>query len=101
MAVEGEASTDSGTARRSAPALFSAMSQSRSSSAAVRKVGVPPPKAAAAYRTGSPSPPSASRTAFACRSSASRYAVVSPSGAPIRVNRLQNPQRTSQNGMCR
>ncbi|CAM5490407.1 hypothetical protein STANM309S_01367 [Streptomyces tanashiensis] len=26
--------------------------------------------------------------------------MVSSSGAPIRVKRLQKPQRTSQNGMC-
>ncbi|CAM5490315.1 hypothetical protein STANM309S_01366 [Streptomyces tanashiensis] len=47
------------------------MSQSRSSSAAVRKVGVPPPNAAVANRTGDASP-SASRTAAAWRSRASR-----------------------------
>lgn len=71
VAVDGEVSTDSGTERRSAPIRFSAMSQSRSSSPAVRKVGVPPPNAAAANRTG-PSSPSASRTAPACLSNASR-----------------------------
>lgn len=46
------------------------------------------------------SPPNASRTATACRSRASRYRVVRSPGAPTRVKRLQNPHRTSQNGMC-
>ncbi len=71
VAVDGEVSTDRGIERRSAPIRRSAVSQSRSSSPAVRNVGVPPPNAAAANRTGSSSP-SASRTDRAWRSSASR-----------------------------
>ncbi len=47
----------------------SAMSHSRVSSAAVRKVGVPPPNAAVANRAP---PSSAARTALAWRSRASR-----------------------------
>lgn len=98
VAVAGEVSTDHGTALRSAPITFSQMSQSWTSSSAVRYVGVPPPNAAR-VNPGAPLASRASRVTRACRSRVPRKLRVTSSGAPVRVKRLQKPQRISQNGM--
>jgi hypothetical protein len=96
VAVSGDVSTLHGTPPTSAPIPRTIITKSSSSCWALSQVGVPPPTATRAKDTS----PSDSRTTRVCLASASRYARSKLASGRTVVNKLQNPQRISQNGTC-